>query len=113
MNDSTLLRLYEAYDSHEFSLDDFENDVMRITYVFRILEKYIRTGECNTRLLLNHAIILRNVFGTAFIFAANEFGAGRSAEEREMFNTVLYFLNMSDSKPNETFLKVLLDETRS
>lgn len=114
MNDSTLLRLYKSYDSHDFSLDDFENDVLRITYVFRIIEKYIKTGECNTRLLLNHAIILRNVFGTEFLVAAEEFGETRSDKERLLFSTLMQFLNLiRKSDIDEEFLQVLINETRS
>ena len=45
--------------------DDFESDLKRIRYIKRLLKRYKNTGELKTHLLLNHFIILYNIFGEA------------------------------------------------
>lgn len=47
--------------------EDFEEDLKRFKYLKRLLRKYIKTGELRTHLILNHIIILFNVFGDATI----------------------------------------------
>lgn len=45
------------------SLKEFNEDMNRIKYVKRLLRKYDRTGDLKERLIVNHIIILQNVFG--------------------------------------------------
>jgi len=45
--------------------EDFLEDMKRFKYVKRLLRKYKNTGELNTHLLINHFIILYNIFGDA------------------------------------------------
>lgn len=45
------------------STDEFHEDLNRIKYVKRLLKKYKKTGVLRERLLLNHIIILQNIFG--------------------------------------------------
>jgi len=47
--------------------DDFESDLKRIRYVKRLLKRYKNTGELKVHLILNHLIILFNVFDDAAI----------------------------------------------
>jgi hypothetical protein len=47
------------------SKDDFEKDLNHFKYIKRLLKKYKNTGELKTHLLLNHFIILYNIFGDA------------------------------------------------
>jgi hypothetical protein len=47
--------------------EDFEEDIKRFKYLKRLLRKYLRGGELRTHLILNHIIILFNVFGDATI----------------------------------------------
>jgi hypothetical protein len=44
---------------------DFLEDMRRFTYIKRLLKKYKNTGDLNINLLINHFIILYNVFGDA------------------------------------------------
>jgi len=44
-------------------IDEFKEDICRIKYVKRLLLKYKKYGELKERLVLNHLIILQNVFG--------------------------------------------------
>ena len=45
------------------SVLEFLDDLNRIKYVKRLLNKYIDKGELRERLILNHIIFLCNVFG--------------------------------------------------
>ena len=47
--------------------DDFESDLKRINYIKRLLKRYKNTGELKIHLILNHLIILFNVFDDAAI----------------------------------------------
>ena len=42
----------------------FEDDLKRFKYIKRLLRKYHETGILKERLLLNHLIVLHNVFGS-------------------------------------------------
>ena len=45
--------------------DDFDRDLNHFKYIKRLLKRYKRDGELKTHLLLNHFIILYNMFGEA------------------------------------------------
>jgi len=44
---------------------DFEKDLNHFKYIKRLLKRYKNTGELKTHLLVNHFIILYNIFGEA------------------------------------------------
>ena len=65
LNDENfLIFAMKAYDSPNTILSEFEEDLKRIKYVKRLIKRYKSTGELKERLILNHLIILSNVFGT-------------------------------------------------
>lgn len=43
--------------------EEFYDDLKRFTYVKRQLHRYVNTGELSERLLLNHFIVIFNVYG--------------------------------------------------
>ena len=45
------------------SEQEFYEDIKRFKYLKRLFRKYKATGELKTRLILNHIIVLNNVFG--------------------------------------------------
>jgi hypothetical protein len=47
--------------------EDFEDDLKRIKYIKRLLKKYKNTGVLKTHLILNHLIVLFNVFDDAAV----------------------------------------------
>ena len=47
--------------------EDFFNDLKRFKYVKRLLKKYHNSGELKTHLIINHVIILFNIFSEATI----------------------------------------------
>ena len=48
------------------STEEFYEDIRRFRYLKRLLKRYHRTGELRERLILNHLIILSNVFGVSY-----------------------------------------------
>ena len=65
LTDSNFL-LYAAkyYDNPECSgIKEFHDDLKRFKYMKRLLRQYEKTGEIADHLILNHVILLHNVFG--------------------------------------------------
>tara|TARA_B100000029_G_scaffold360903_1_gene353832 strand:+ start:26 stop:397 length:372 start_codon:yes stop_codon:yes gene_type:complete len=69
LNDNNyLLFAIKHYDNPQaVTEDDFYDDLKRIKYIKRLLKRYRNTGELRTHLILNHFIVLFNVFGDAGI----------------------------------------------
>lgn len=47
------------------TLAEFEEDLKKITYVKKLLYRYKNNGELCERMILNHLIVIFNVFGNA------------------------------------------------
>lgn len=45
--------------------EDFDKDLNHFKYVKRLLKRYKKSGELRTHLLINHFIVLYNIFGEA------------------------------------------------
>lgn len=45
------------------STEEFYEDLRRIKYIKKLITRYIQTGELKERLILNHLLLLNNVFG--------------------------------------------------
>lgn len=60
------LFLYAAkhYKNPKFAdIDEFYEDLKRFKYIKRLLNRYLETDELAERLLLNHFIVIFNMFG--------------------------------------------------
>lgn len=67
-NDNYLLFAIKFYDNpHALTREHFEDDLKKIKYVKRLLRRYINTNTLKTHLILNHLIVLFNVFGEATV----------------------------------------------
>lgn len=51
------------YDSPFPNTEEFQEDLKRIVYIKRLFNIYMERGELKERLILNHLIILYNMFG--------------------------------------------------
>ena len=69
LNESNyLLFARKFYDNPQsVTKEDFESDLKRIRYVKRLLKRYKNNGELKVHLILNHLIILFNVFNEATV----------------------------------------------
>ena len=45
--------------------EDFDKDLNHFKYIKRLLKRYRNTGELKSHLILNHFIVLYNIFGEA------------------------------------------------
>ena len=62
--DNVLMYAIKNYDNpHCEGEKEFEDDLKRFKYIKRLLRKYYDTKVLKERLLLNHIIVLNNVFG--------------------------------------------------
>ena len=67
LNEETyILFAIKHYENpHCVTRDDFDEDMKRFKYLKRLLKRYVRGGALRTHLIINHLIILYNVFGEA------------------------------------------------
>ena len=54
-------RYYDPSQCHD--TEEFYEDLNRFKYIKKLLTRSIETGELKERLILNHLIVLNNVFG--------------------------------------------------
>tara|TARA_B100000424_G_C22667036_1_gene366427 strand:- start:55 stop:447 length:393 start_codon:yes stop_codon:yes gene_type:complete len=87
--------------------EDFEKDLNHFKYIKRLLKRYRNTGELKAHLLLNHFIILYNIFGegtTAMLFYKIE------EEMWEVMKTFVVFLDKLPEYPKCFIHDVKIDE---
>ena len=87
--------------------EDFEKDLNHFKYIKRLLKRYRNTGELKAHLLLNHFIILYNIFGegtTAMLFYKIE------EEMWEIMKTFVVFLDKLPEYPKCFIHDVEIDE---
>jgi len=64
--DNFILFAIKHYENPQaVTKEDFEKDLNHFKYIKRLLKRYKNTGQLKTHLLLNHFIILYNIFGEA------------------------------------------------
>lgn len=63
-DDNFFLYAMHHYDNPQCqTVEEFEEDLKRFLYIKKLLARYERTGELKERLILNHIIVLYNIFG--------------------------------------------------
>lgn len=104
LNDGNFL-IYAAknYDRPHILQSEFEDDLKRLKYVKRLLRKYRQTGEFKERLVLNHVIILSNVFGVEA--TTNMLFFKVDQEDYPLLKTILIYLNYMPDHLNVSFDK--------
>ena len=67
LNESNfLLYAMHHYDNTEcYSLAEFEDDLKKFLYLKKLISRYKNNGDLKERLILNHIIVLYNIFGDA------------------------------------------------
>ena len=87
--------------------EDFEKDLNHFKHIMRLLKRYKNTGELKAHLLLNHFIILYNIFGegtTAMLFYKIE------EDMWEIMKTFVVFLNKLPDYPKCFIHDVKIDD---
>ena len=64
--DNFLMFAIKNYENPQaVTKEDFDKDLNHFKYIKRLLKRYMNTGVLKTHLLLNHFIVLYNIFGEA------------------------------------------------
>ena len=64
--DNWLMFAIKNYNNPQsVTYSDFEEDIKKFKYIKRLFRRYETSGEIKTHLILNHIILLYNVFGDA------------------------------------------------
>ena len=79
------------YDNRGASKEEFEDDLKRFKYLKRLFRKYDTSKEFKSRLIINHVIILANVFGVEAATTLLFFKIDK--QHWSILKTVLIFLN--------------------
>ena len=61
--DNFMIYAMKAYNSPHCIVSEFESDIKRTKYLKRLFRRYKVTKSLKERLILNHIILLNNVFG--------------------------------------------------
>ena len=90
-DDNFLIYAMKAYDKPNCIMSEFEDDLKRLKYVKRLIKRYKATGDLKERLILNHIIILSNVFGIEPTVRMLFYKIGN--DDHDILKTFLLFLN--------------------
>jgi len=63
-DDNFMMYAAKYYNSPHCIMSEFEGDIKRTKYLKRLFRRYKVTKSLKERLILNHIILLNNVFGT-------------------------------------------------
>lgn len=62
-SDNIMLYAIKSYDKPNCIVSEFKEDMKRFNYLKRLFFRYRRDNEIKERLIINHLIVLSNVFG--------------------------------------------------
>lgn len=90
-NDNFILYLAKAYDKPNMIMSEFREDLKKFNYIKRLFRRYRLLGEIKERLVINHLVVIYNVFGVevstrALFFRVKE-------DDYPALKTYLLFLN--------------------
>jgi hypothetical protein len=95
-NDNVTMYAMKAYDRPNCLMSEFKEDMKRFNYLKRLFRRYRKVGELRQGLVLNHLVVLYNVFGveatTRLLFFK------MSKEDYSLVKTYLVFLSCMPEK---------------
>jgi hypothetical protein len=62
-NDNIMLYAMKVYDKPNCIMSEFKDDMKRFNYLKRLFRRYTKLGDVKERLIINHLVVLYNVFG--------------------------------------------------
>lgn len=85
--------------------EEFQEDLQKFKYIKRLINRYETSGELSERLILNHLIVIYNVFG---ITAANHMMFYKIDKKNwPLLKTFLVYLNYL---PEDQYVEIPLDQ---
>ena len=62
-NDNVVMYAIKAYDKPNCIMSEFHDDMKRFNYLRRLFQRYRKYDELREQLVLNHLVVIYNVFG--------------------------------------------------
>ena len=90
-NDNILLYAIKSYDKPNMLMSEFKEDMKRFNYLKRLFRRYRKDNDLKNQLILNHIVVLSNVFGAEVITRLLFFNMAR--EDYSAIKTYLLFLS--------------------
>ena len=90
--DNFMIYAMKCYTSPHCIMSEFESDIKRTKYLKRLFRRYKITKSLKERLILNHIILLNNVFGTEA--AARILFYKIDERDYDILKTFLLYLNV-------------------
>lgn len=90
-NENIMLYLVKAYDKPNMLMSEFKDDMKRFNYLKRLFQRYRKYRELREQLVLNHLVVLYNVFGPEVTTRTLFFKMTK--EDYPALKTYLLFLN--------------------
>ena len=94
--DNILLYATKAYDKPNCVMSEFLEDMKRFNYLNKLFMRYRKYDELRERLILNHLMILYNVFGPEVVSRLLFYKVEK--EDYSSLKTFLLFLNIMPDK---------------
>lgn len=91
-NENFLLYAIKAYDKPNCIMSEFEEDIKRFDYLKRLIYRYKEYNDLQERLMINHIIILSNVFGPDCVVRMLFYRLDENSYP--IIKTILVFLNI-------------------
>ena len=105
-NDNVIMFAIKHYDNPQCEGEkEFYDDMKRFKYIKRLLRKYKDTNILKERLLLNHIIILNNLFGAEACVTLLLFKI-----QREYWGTLKSFLLFLNIIRDDELREVIVDQ---
>lgn len=105
-NDNFLIYAMKSYTSPHCIMSEFEGDIKRTKYLKKLFRRYKATKELKERLILNHIILLYNVFdveaATRILFYKID------ERDYDILKTFLIYLNYMPDKITGINGKIIL-----
>jgi hypothetical protein len=95
-NDNIMIFAMKAYDKPNCIMSEFKEDMKRFNYLKRLFKRYRKLNELRDQLVINHLIVLNNVFGPEIATRLLFFKV--SKEDYSILKTYLLFLSCMPEK---------------
>ncbi len=90
-SENILMYAMKIYDKPNCIMSEFKEDMKRFNYLKRLFRRYRKIGEIKELLVLNHLVVLYNVFGAEALTRLLFFKM--SKEDQPIVKTYLIFLS--------------------
>jgi hypothetical protein len=95
-NENIMMYAMKAYDRPNCIMSEFKDDLKRFNYLKRLFLRYRKYDEMREQLVINHLVVLYNVFGPEV--ATRMLFFKMSKEDYSALKTYLIFLSIMPDK---------------